>query len=161
MHSFNSSVYIVTVKKPLNDKISQNMRQISALSGPLAVTIAMHEYSSTCKDVTDNHWPIFPSRSIPCPNECGKYPLRKDVETHLANECPLAVCSAMPVVKLRPLDRQDIMAAHSLALHMSLQATSHQQELEKLNTRISQLEMQLDKATELQNQSTAQITKLR
>ena len=102
----------------------------------------MHEYSSTCKDVTDNHWPIFPSRSIPCPNECGKYPLRKDVETHLANECPLAVCSAMPVVKLRPLDRQDIMAAHiaeSLANHMSLQAISHQQQLKVLQADIKQL----------------------
>ena len=34
----------------------------------------------------------------------------------------------------------------NLALHMSLQATSHQQELKKLNSRISELEMKLGDA---------------
>ena len=50
-----------------------------------------HDYSSTCKDVTDNHWPICPCRSVPCPNKCGKYLLRKDIEAHQANDCLLEV----------------------------------------------------------------------
>ena len=80
-----------------------------------------HDYSSTCKDVTDNHWPTCPSRSIPCPNKCGKYPLRKDIETHLASECPLAVveCSfSYAGCKVKIL-RQDLAAhiAESLANH--------------------------------------------
>ena len=123
-----------------------------------------HEYSSTCKDVTDNHWPICPSRSIPCPNECGKYPLHKDVEIHLANECPLAVveCSFNYAGCKVKIPRQD-MAAHiaeSLANHMSLQTISHQQQLKVLQADIKQLKAENQKVKDQLDEQNQNITKI-
>lgn len=49
-----------------------------------------HEYASTCDDVTLNHWLHCPSRPVTCPNECGVYPERRDLQQHLCNECQMA-----------------------------------------------------------------------
>ena len=108
-------------------------------------------YESTCEDVTTNHWPVCPSRPVPCPNECGIYPERQNLDSHLDKACPLTVidCSFSYAGCNERLSRKD-MPDHiiqSLALHMSLQATSHQQELIKLNGRIFELETQLGEAT--------------
>ena len=108
-----------------------------------------HDYSSTCKDVTDNHWPIYPCRSIPCPNECGKYLIRKDLEVHQANECLLAVvkCSFSFAGCKVEIPRKE-MPAHiteSLADHMSLQAISHQKQLKEMQTDISELKAENQK----------------
>ena len=123
-----------------------------------------HEYSSTCKDVTDNHWPICHSRSIPCPNKCGKYPLRKDVETHLANECPLAVveCSFNYAGCKVKIPRQD-MATHiaeSLANHMSLQAISHKQQLKVLQADIKELKAENQKVKDQLDEQNQNITEI-
>lgn len=111
-----------------------------------------HNYSSTCKDVVDNHWPICPCRSIPCPNECGIYPLRKDIKTHQADECPLAVieCSfsyAGCDVKVLCQDMSGHIA-ESLGNHMSLQAISHQKKLEEVQVEIKQLKVENQKLKE-------------
>ena len=123
------------------------------------------DYKSIFEDVTTNHWPVCPSRPVPCPNECGASPKLGSLDSHVENECPLQSvdCAFKYAGCNERLPRKD-MPDHiiqSLALHMSLQATSHQQELQKLNSRISNLEMQLDKATELKNQSAAEIAELR
>ena len=108
-----------------------------------------HDYSSTCKDVTDNHWPICPCRSVPCPNECGKYLIRKDLEAHQANECLLAVvkCSFSFAGCKVEITRKE-MPAHiteSLADHMTLQAISHQKQLKEMQTDISELKAENQK----------------
>ena len=82
----------------------------------------------------------------------------------MEKECPLQVitCAFQYAECYEKLPRQD-MSDHitqSLALHMSLQATSHQQELEKLKNQISDLKLQLNKATELQVRSDAEIIKI-
>jgi TNF receptor-associated factor 4 len=47
------------------------------------------DYSATCDEVVERHWPICPERPAPCANECGVYPLRKHLERHLKYECDL------------------------------------------------------------------------
>ena len=108
-----------------------------------------NDYSSTCKDVTDNHWPICPCRSVPCPNECGKYLLRKDVGAHQANDCLLQVvkCSFSFAGCKIEIPRKE-MATHiteSLADHMSLQAISHQLQLKELQADIKELKAENQK----------------
>ena len=121
-----------------------------------------HNYSSTCKDVTDNHWPICPCRSVPCPNECGKYLLRKDIEAHKADECCLTIikCSFSFAGCKVEIPRQDMTAhiAENLANHMSLQAISHQQQLKELQADIKELK---DENQKLKVQVDEQIKKLK
>jgi TNF receptor-associated factor 4 len=99
--------------------------------------------------VTDNHWPICPCRSVPCPNECGKYLVRKNLEAHQASECLLAVvkCSFDFAGCKVEIPRKE-MAAHiteSLADHISLQAISHQKQLKELQADISELKAENQK----------------
>ena len=108
-----------------------------------------NDYSSTCKDVTDNHWPICPYRSVPCPNKCGKYLLRKDLETHQASECLLAIvkCSFSFAGCKVEIPRNE-MPAHiteNLADHMSLQAINHQKQLKELQDSINELKAENQK----------------
>lgn len=46
-------------------------------------------HSATFEQVAENHWPVCPLRPVPCPNECGIYPIKKDLEYHLRNDCEL------------------------------------------------------------------------
>ena len=123
------------------------------------------DYESTYEDVTTNHQPVCPSRPVPCPNQCGSSPKLNMLKEHLEKECPLQMVTCMFQFAgcCEKLPRQD-MSDHlteSLALHMSLQATSYQQEFEKLKCQISDLKIRLDNATELQKQSDAEIIKLK
>ena len=101
-----------------------------------------NNYESTCEDVTTNHWPVCPSRPVPCPNKCGMYPEQQALDTHIDQECPLAIidCSFRYAGCREKLCRKD-MADHvatTLAMHMSLQADNHHQELQKLQEQIKQ-----------------------
>ena len=107
-------------------------------------------FEATFYDVTLNHWPTCPSRPVPCPNECGISPELKFLEHHVDDECPMKMveCAFKYAGCKETFLRKD-MGDHmnqNLAGHMSLQAASHQQELKKLNHRISELEIQLAKA---------------
>ena len=109
------------------------------------------EYESTHKVVTANHWPICPSRLVPCPNQCGMSLKSNMLDAHIQNKCPLQVvdCAFKYAGCKERLPRKD-MPDHdnqSLALHMSLQADSYQQEMKKLVIRISELESHLHEAT--------------
>ena len=101
-------------------------------------------YKSTFEDVTTNHWPGCPSHPMPCPNECGASPKLKFLANHVEKECTLQVidCPFKYAGCEERLLRKDMPnhITQSLALHMSLQATSHQQELMKLTSQISELE---------------------
>ena len=122
------------------------------------------EYESTHKDVTAKHWPVCPSRPVPCPNNCGISPKLEVLDNHIENECPLQIidCAFKYAGCKEKVSRKDMQdhIVQSLVLHMSLQATSHQIELKQLYGRINQLEMQLKKATELQHKSAVKITDL-
>ena len=115
------------------------------------------DFTSTFEDVTSNHLSVCPDRPVPCSNGCGSSPLLKLLKDHL-KECPLEVieCAFSYAGCSEKLPRKD-MSEHitqSLAIHMSLQATSHRQEVVKLNQRISELE-------ERYEQSRAEVAELR
>ena len=105
-----------------------------------------NEYSSTCQDVTENHWPVCPSRSAPCPDGCGKYLIRKELENHQINDCPLTVinCAFDYVGCEVKLARQDMEShiAENLASHMTMQALHHQQQLKQLHKAIDELKLE-------------------
>lgn len=85
-----------------------------------------HEYESFCEDVTVNHWPVCPCRPVSCPNECGIYPEKRNVQQHLCNECQMAsvtcqfsYCGCETIVLRK--DIQDHMMKN-VATHLSLQS---------------------------------------
>lgn len=47
------------------------------------------DYSATFDEVAGVHWEVCPQRPTPCPNDCGVYPLNKDLDRHLKYECDL------------------------------------------------------------------------
>ena len=107
-------------------------------------------FTSTFDNVTLNHIPVCPDRPVSCPNGCELSLKAKLLEDHLEKDCPFEVveCPFNYAGCDEKVTRQS-MPEHitqSVALHMSLQATSHQQELKKLYRRINELEMKLEKA---------------
>ncbi|XP_064385161.1 TNF receptor-associated factor 4-like [Halichondria panicea] len=87
------------------------------------------DYKSTYDDVTNNHWPVCGSLPVPCPNQCGSTIQRQNIDSHVADECPLITinCDFHHIGCAVKLPRQD-MPEHlnsSLSAHMSLLATSH------------------------------------
>ena len=46
-------------------------------------------YTATFEEVAERHWQVCPERSVPCTNECGIYPARKNLTHHLLYECAL------------------------------------------------------------------------
>ena len=107
-------------------------------------------FEATFRDVTIDHWPVCPSRPVPCPNQCGISPELQFVDLHVDVECPMQMveCVFRYAGCKQTFLRKDLECHmnQNLAVHMSLQAASHQLELKKLNARISELEIQLDKA---------------
>ena len=106
-----------------------------------------NEYESTFEDVTTKHVNVCPCGLILCPNDCGVSLQRKSMDDHQASNCPLEIvsCSFSYAGCEEKLSRKN-MPAHisdSLAAHMSLQAISHQKQLEKLETQIRELQSHL------------------
>lgn len=127
------------------------------------------DYRSTYEDVTSNHWQVCPSRPVPCPNECGVFGPRSQLhEDHLEKECPLEVidCTFMFAGCGERLPRKD-MSDHiteNVTIHTSLLASNQQQQVERLNSRVRELELQLEQSkievTELQKANQLLLTKL-
>ena len=102
-----------------------------------------HKYESTFEDVTTKHVNVCLCGLVPCPNDCGASLQRKNIDDHVATNCPLEIvsCTFSYAGCEEKLPRKD-MPAHisdSLAIHMSMQAVSHQKELEKLQTQMQNL----------------------
>ena len=97
-----------------------------------------HYYKSTYDDVTNNHWPVCGSFPVPCPNQCGSTIQRQNIDSHVADECPLATinCDFHHVGCAVKLPRQD-MPEHlreNLLTHISLLATSHAKQQHKITS---------------------------
>ena len=122
------------------------------------------DFKSTFEDVTSNHLSVCPNRPVPCSNGCGSSSLLKLLKDHL-KECPFEVieCAFSYAGCSEKLPRKD-MPEHitqSLAIHMSLQATSHRQEVVKLNQRISELEGRYEQLLDRYEDSRAEVAELR
>ena len=88
-----------------------------------------HNYESNYDDVLHNHWPVCGSFPLPCPNQCGSFPQRQNIENHIDNECPLTTinCDFHHVGCAVKLPRKD-MPEHlreNLLTHTSLLSKSY------------------------------------
>ena len=103
-----------------------------------------NEFESTFEYVITKHISVCPCGLVSCPNNCGVLLQRKFVDDHLASKCPLEIVSCLFSYAgcEEKLPRKDMSAhiSNSMAVHMSLQAVSHQKQLEKLQMQIRSLE---------------------
>lgn len=118
------------------------------------------QYESTCDDVTDSHWPICPCRPIACPNDCGIYPERQNLDAHLAKECTkqmvkcpftYAGCCATP----HPSDLQQHLD-NNMSNHLSLVANFSQKLIDittELSEKVRGLEEQVQKTPQPQSKA--------
>ena len=104
------------------------------------------DYKSTFKDVTTNHWYVCGCYPVPCSNKCDAVLQRKNIESHVAKDCPLTVikCDFHYAGCEVRLPRKD-MGEHlrvELVTHMSMMAVSYQQRMDELVMKNEQLEKQ-------------------
>ena len=95
-----------------------------------------NEYDSTYDNVIHNHWPVCGCYPVRCPNECGAFPERQQLDDHVEKECPLTVVEcdfhyAGCEVKLPRRNMPDHLK-DGLVVHISLLAVSHKQQQELL-----------------------------
>ena len=106
-----------------------------------------YNYNSTCENVTVNHWPVCPSRPVSCPNECGVYPERKNLLSHLNEECTMAVvnCHYCSVGCGVMVQRKNMQAhlANEVVTHLSLQSQFYGSMVAKLEGRIKACECEI------------------
>ena len=109
-----------------------------------------HNYESNYDDVIHNHWPVCGSFPLHCPNQCGSFPQRQDIDRHINNECPLTNtnCDFHQVGCMVKLPRKDIPEhlRENLIAHVSLQQTQIAvlvTENERLKSRNTNLEQNL------------------
>ena len=97
-----------------------------------------HNYESNYDDVIHNHWPMCGSFPLYCPNQCGSFPQRQNIENHIYNECPLTTtnCDFHHVRCTVKLPRKDLPEhlRENLITHMSLLATSHTKQQAQIDT---------------------------
>ena len=115
-----------------------------------------HNYESYFEDVVKNHYPICGFYPVPCPNECGVYPERENLDHHVSKECPLTVvyCDFHYAGCELQFLRID-MPAHlteNLVPHMAQLATYNQKKVQEKDQQIMQLTEDLRKETKVNRQ---------
>ena len=112
------------------------------------------EFSSTFAEVTENHWPVCPSLTVPCPRECGASLERRNLQQH-EEECPLALveCEFSVFGCAVKLPRKD-MPEHtqaSITQHMSMLAAGYAKQSEeyaKLSVEHANIKLELQQKDE-------------
>ena len=123
-----------------------------------------HDYKSTYDDVTNNHWPVCGSFPVPCPNQCGSTIQRQNINSHVADECPLTTinCDFHHIGCAVKLPRQD-MPEHlreNLLTHISLLASSHAKQQAETTQQREEITKQQDKITSLEAENRILKTKI-
>ena len=111
------------------------------------------DFSSSFEDVVYNHYPVCVSYPLPCPNKCDlPYAIeRKDLASHVDNDCPLAVIDcdfhyAGCAVRLPRKDMPDHLREN--ITHLSLMAAKlmeKDKQIATITTEITQRQDDLDK----------------
>ena len=119
-----------------------------------------HNYESNYDDVIHNHWPVCGSFPLCCPNQCGSFPQRQNIENHIDKECPLTTISCVfhyagCIVKLPRKDLPEHLKENFLT-HISLLATSHAKHQTKYQAEIAK---QKDEISKPQAEYKAEIAK--
>ena len=122
-----------------------------------------HDYESYYEDVVKNHWPVCGFYPVPCPNECGVYPERQNLEHHVSKDCPLTVvnCDFHYAGCEVQLIRQDLPAhlAENLVPHMAQLATYNQKKVQEKDQQIMQLTEDLRQELEKNRQKIDRLEK--
>ena len=99
------------------------------------------DYRAGFEDVMTKHWPVCEFYPVSCPNECGVYPERQNLEHHVSKDCPLTVvnCGFHYAGCEVQLPRKDMPAhlAENLVVHMSLMAVQNRKEIAKLKDELT------------------------
>ena len=113
------------------------------------------DYAAHFEDVVTNHWPVCEYRPVPCPNECGVYPERRNVHDHVNKDCPLTrvICDFDYAGCQVRLPRKDIQSHlnDNLSSHMALLGAHSQRMAEKVmekDEQIRRLSNELSKEVE-------------
>ena len=109
-------------------------------------------YEADFEDVATKHWPVCGSYPVLCPNECGVYPERQNLEYHVHNDCFLTevscdYCYAGCKVQL---SRKDMSAhlAEDMANHITLIATHSQRKMTEKDEQIAELKEEVAQTIE-------------
>ena len=104
-----------------------------------------------CEDVVTKHWPVCGYRPVPCPNECGVYPERRNVHDHVNKDCPLTVvvCDFHYAGCQVRLPRRDILSHlnENLSSHMALMGVHSQRMAEKVVEKDEQIDEAIGRLT--------------
>ena len=116
-----------------------------------------NECKSSFSDVMNNHWPVCGSFPVSCPNQCGSTILRQDIDSHVADVCPLTTinCDFHHVGCAVKLPRQD-MPEHlreNLLTHISLLATSHAKQQAETTQQRKEITKQQDKINRIEDEN--------
>ena len=124
-----------------------------------------NEYESTYDDVIHNHWPICSHHPVQCPNGCGAFPQRQNLDSHMQKECPLTVvecefhCAGCEV-KLPRRNMPDHLK-DSIVTHLSQLAMSHRRQQEVYQEEIKALERRHHEETKIVKALTEEIDELK
>ena len=124
-----------------------------------------HNYESNYDDVIHNHWSVCGSFPLRCPNQCGSFPQRQSIESHIDNECPLTTIScdfhhAGCIVKLPRKDMPEHLR-ENLVTHISLLAASHAKDQTKNQVEIAKQQAEITKQKDNISEQQTQIAQLR
>ena len=104
-------------------------------------------YGADFEDVTTKHWPVCGSRPVPCPNECGVYPERQNLEQHTSKDCFLTVvnCDFLYAGCEVQLPRKDVPThlAENVVPHMSQLATYSHMKIQALTNALAEKESEI------------------
>ena len=118
-------------------------------------------YGADFEDVTTKHWPVCGFRPVPCPNECGVYPERQNLEHHVSKDCPLTVvnCDFHYAGCEEQLPHKDMPAhlAENLVIHTTKLVISMQEKIQALTLETRALRYALtEKESEIADSKTKQ-----
>ena len=116
-----------------------------------------NEYESKYDDIIHNHWPACGCYPVRCPNDCGTFPQRKDIDSHVEHKCPLTVveCDFHYAGCEVRLPRRNIPEhlKDGLVAHFSLLAVSHKQQQEFLKKQEDEIKSLTEEVKELKTQT--------
>ena len=122
------------------------------------------QYKSTYDDVITYHWPVCDCHPVTCPNRCGAWPQRKDLDSHVKQVCPATVieCDFFYAGCDVTLPRSK-MATHlkaDLLNHFSLSHKKQQEDLKQKTEEIEDLKKQMSQKDKALHALHAEIEKL-
>lgn len=106
-----------------------------------------HEYQSSHEDVTVNHWLVCPSRPVSCPNECGIYPERNQLQRHLSNDCEVTITKCpfsyvgCEATVLRKGIQDHLMK--DVVTHLSLQSQFYESRFSHIESKLNNYETKI------------------